>query len=615
MENFVVSARKYRPDSFETVVGQGSITRTLRNAIGTGQVAHAYLFTGPRGVGKTTCARIFAKTINCQNVGEDSEACGVCDSCKAFNDNRSFNIHELDAASNNHVEDIRSLIDQIRIPPQVGKYSIYIIDEVHMLSQQAFNAFLKTLEEPPAHAVFILATTEKHKIIPTILSRCPIFDFKRITVRVMMMHLSNVAQKEGVEVDATSLNIIAQKADGSMRDALSIFDQVVSFSGKKVDSRSVIDNLNVLDYEYYFNMTGALLEGDYKKALTIFDEVLENGFDARNYLNGLGKHFRNLLMGKDQDTIKLMELSGEISDQYRSYAQKCSVDFLFRALDIIGAADISFKTAKDPRLHLEISLLKLTALNMVQIEVKTASPSVIQKPEVKNEKPAAQDEPSVASVTPEEKDDKVAKDSAGSISGEKLEEVKEEVKEEIKEEISEDKPKDKSELAREESKPLPSLSAIKTGPRISDYLNNGNGSGGQAKVEEPDVEEELPIVERELNQENLNELWLSFADNIKEDQPRLYNTLTTQKPLLEEDGTIRLNLNNPLQEKALNSIHSEIVAYVVKSTGNQNVKLETMVEKKNSEKKLYTQEEKFKHMQEKNPELGLFRSTFNLDFD
>ena len=597
MVNFVVSARKYRPDSFDTVVGQGSITRTLKNAIGTGQIAHAYLFTGPRGVGKTTCARIFAKTINCQNIGDDSEACGVCDSCKAFNNNRSFNIHELDAASNNHVDDILNLIDQIRIPPQVGKYSIYIIDEVHMLSQQAFNAFLKTLEEPPAHAVFILATTEKHKIIPTILSRCQIFDFKRITVRGMMMHLSSVAEKEGVEVDATSLNIIAQKADGSMRDALSIFDQVVSFSGKKVDSRSVIDNLNVLDYEYYFNMTGALLDGDYKKALTIFDEVLENGFDARNYLNGLGKHFRNLLMGKDQDTIKLMELSGEIGDQYRSYSQRCSVDFLFRALDIIGVADINFKTAKDPRLHLEISLLKLTALNMGQLSVASVAPA--EAPKVEDGKV---DEKNVESKSEEKQEDK-EEVSIKSIS------------EARSGGSHQDSTQDKVDDSLTEPKHVVSRIPIKTGPRIREFLNNSNGSGSKIEAEEPVVENEVIIVEKELNQDNLNEIWLSFANIIKEDQPRLYNTLTTQKPVLDDDVTIRLNLNNPLQEKALNSIHSEILAYIVKTTGKQDVKLVTLVEKDNTEKKLYTQEEKFRHMQEQNPQLGLFRSTFNLDFD
>ena len=558
MENFVVSARKYRPDSFETVVGQPSITRTLKNAISTDQVAHAYLFCGPRGVGKTTCARIFAKTINCLNPSAESEACNACESCESFNENRSVNIHELDAASNNSVDDIRSLVDKIRIPPQVGKYSIYIIDEVHMLSQQAFNAFLKTLEEPPAHAVFILATTEKHKIIPTILSRCQIFDFKRITVREMMSHLASVAKKESVEIDDTALNIIAQKADGSMRDALSIFDQVVSFSGKKVDYHSVIENLNVLDYEYYFKVTKALLKGDYKKVLTIFDEVLENGFDARNYLNGLGRHFRDLLMCKDEETIKLLELSGEISDQYRVYSKSCSVNFLFKSLRIIGQADINYKQAKDPRLHVEISLMKLSAL--VKEPGLDEAPVKVEKVEGKVEKVEEKVEESPANC----------------------------------------------------HKPAPSNHVINPGPRIKDYINRTTDPDPHEKQVQEETAVEEPQTKLILNQENLNKLWLNFANKIKEDQPRLYNTLTTQNPVLDENKIVRVNMNNPLQEKAMNSIHPEILAFLTKRTGNEDIKIEMIVARAKSEKKLYTQEEKFKHMQEQNPQLGLFRKKFNL---
>ncbi|MCD6346537.1 MAG: DNA polymerase III subunit gamma/tau, partial [Bacteroidales bacterium] len=363
MENFVVSARKYRPDSFDSVVGQPSITRTLKNAIKANQLAHAYLFCGPRGVGKTTCARIFAKTINCQNLQDSTEACGECESCQSFKQNRSFTIHELDAASNNHVDDIRNLIEQVRIPPQLGKYSIYIIDEVHMLSQQAFNAFLKTLEEPPAHAIFILATTEKHKIIPTILSRCQIFDFHRIKIPDMMQYLSEIAELEGVTAEDAALNIIAQKADGSMRDALSIFDQVVSFSGKNVDYHTVVANLNVLDFEYYFTLTEAFLQGNYQSALMVYNEILNKGFDSHNFINGLGAHFRNLLVTRDPQTIQLMELSGDIADQYILISKECSVDWLLRGLDVINACDISYKQAKDQRLHIEIALLKLSGLS------------------------------------------------------------------------------------------------------------------------------------------------------------------------------------------------------------------------------------------------------------
>ena len=313
MDNFIVSARKYRPSSFGMVVGQDVITNTLKNAIAGKHLAQAYLFCGPRGVGKTTCARIFAKTINCENISSDSEACDQCESCESFNSSRSFNIHELDAASNNKVEDIRSLNDQVRIPPQIGKYSIYIIDEVHMLSVSAFNAFLKTLEEPPPHAIFILATTEKHKIIPTILSRCQIFDFKRIRVEDIIYQLKHVAEKESVSFEDEALHIIAQKADGAMRDALSIFDQLVSLCGKSISYRNAIENLNVLDYEYYFRVTNAIFNSDISSVLLTVNEVIEKGFDGYNFLLGLNNHFRDLLVSKDKSTLTLLETTPAVS--------------------------------------------------------------------------------------------------------------------------------------------------------------------------------------------------------------------------------------------------------------------------------------------------------------
>lgn len=357
--NYIVSARKYRPSTFVSVVGQQHITTTLKNAIKGSQLAHAYLFCGPRGVGKTTCARIFAKTINCANISADFEACNQCESCKSFAENRSYNIHELDGASNNSVDDIRSLIDKVRVPPQIGSYSVYIIDEVHMLSASAFNAFLKTLEEPPKHAIFILATTEKHKIIPTILSRCQIYDFNRITIEDAVEHLKYVAKSENIEVEEEGLSVIAQKADGAMRDALSIFDQIVAFSGKNITYQQIIDNLNVLDYDYYFRLVDAFLAEDTTQTLLIFDEILKRGFDAHHFVSGLSSHFRDLLVCKDLATIQLMDVGTKIKEKYGAQAQKSSIDFLIDALQITNDCDLQFRIAKNKRLHVEFALLKV----------------------------------------------------------------------------------------------------------------------------------------------------------------------------------------------------------------------------------------------------------------
>lgn len=362
MDNYVVSARKYRPASFKEVVGQEAITSTLKNAIKNDQLAQSFLFCGPRGVGKTTCARIMAQTINCQAITEEGEACNECDSCKRFKENTSFNIHELDAASNNSVDDIRSLVDQVRIPPQDGKYKVYIIDEVHMLSAQAFNAFLKTLEEPPSYAKFILATTEKHKIIPTILSRCQIFDFKRIQVKDIVGHLQSVSQREGATPETDGLQIIAQKADGALRDALSIFDQIVSFAGKAFTYQDVIDNLNVLDYDYYFRLIESALRNDTSTALLTLNEIIDAGFDGHHFITGLGEHLRNLLVSKDEGTADLLEVGENIRERYREQTKNCDLIFLTRALDVVSQADIDYKSSNNKRLHAEIALLQLCSL-------------------------------------------------------------------------------------------------------------------------------------------------------------------------------------------------------------------------------------------------------------
>ena len=398
MENYIVSARKYRPSTFESVVGQRALTTTLKNAIATQKLAHAYLFCGPRGVGKTTCARIFAKTINCMTPTADGEACNQCESCVAFNEQRSYNIHELDAASNNSVDDIRQLVEQVRIPPQIGKYKVYIIDEVHMLSASAFNAFLKTLEEPPRHAIFILATTEKHKILPTILSRCQIYDFNRISVEDTVNHLSYVASKEGITAEPEALNVIAMKADGGMRDALSIFDQVVSFTGGNITYKSVIDNLNVLDYEYYFRLTDCFLENKVSDALLLFNDILNKGFDGSHFITGLSSHFRDLLVGKDPVTLPLLEVGASIRQRYQEQAQKCPLPFLYRAIKLCNECDLNYRISKNKRLLVELTLIQVAQLTTEGDDVsggrgpkKTIKPVFTQ--------PAAAQQPQVASAT------------------------------------------------------------------------------------------------------------------------------------------------------------------------------------------------------------------------
>ena len=398
MENYIVSARKYRPSTFESVVGQRALTTTLKNAIATQKLAHAYLFCGPRGVGKTTCARIFAKTINCMTPTADGEACNQCESCVAFNEQRSYNIHELDAASNNSVDDIRQLVEQVRIPPQIGKYKVYIIDEVHMLSASAFNAFLKTLEEPPRHAIFILATTEKHKILPTILSRCQIYDFNRISVEDTVNHLSYVASKEGITAEPEALNVIAMKADGGMRDALSIFDQVVSFTGGNITYKSVIDNLNVLDYEYYFRLTDCFFENKVSDALLLFNDILNKGFDGSHFITGLSSHFRDLLVGKDPVTLPLLEVGASIRQRYQEQAQKCPLPFLYRAMKLCNECDLNYRISKNKRLLVELTLIQVAQLTTEGDDVsggrgptKTIKPIFTQ--------PAAAQQPQVASAT------------------------------------------------------------------------------------------------------------------------------------------------------------------------------------------------------------------------
>lgn len=584
MENFIVSARKYRPTTFNTVIGQESITTTLKNAISNNHLAQAYLFCGPRGVGKTTVARIFAKTINCENLNDQLEPCDECESCKAFNNHRSTNIHELDAASNNTVDNIRNLIEQVRIPPQIGEYSIYIIDEVHMLSASAFNAFLKTLEEPPPHAIFILATTEKHKIIPTILSRCQIFDFNRIKVDETVSYLEQISKNENVEYESEALTIIAQKADGAMRDALSIYDQVISFSGKNISYEKVIENLNVLDYDYYFRLTDAFLSGDHSEALLIFNEILDKGFDAHQFINSLSKHFRNLLVCKDEETIQLLEVGAGIKEKYKIQSQKTDLKFLIHALDVTNKYDVSYKTSMNQRLHIELALIEICGINKNE-------PEEVKK-KVKD--------------TPDEKE--TTKDTKDQEDNKKKEKTSKEKKhpKENKEETP----------ANEKISSFSINNALKNNHKPTPEVEENKET--IKKEETTSSAEAKPKEERNMNfsQEDLEKAWQNYADSVKS-KIRLHNMLKSQKPFLKENFNIKINLENPLQAETLSKKYYEMLHFLKNELQNDQLDInwEVLKEETPKKNKLYTAEDKFKHLEKKNQNLQKLKQDFNLDFE
>jgi DNA polymerase III subunit gamma/tau len=571
MENFVVSARKYRPSNFNSVVGQLSITTTLKNAIQRKHLAQAYLFCGPRGVGKTTCARIFAKTINCLNQTAQIEACNECESCVSFNSSRSFNIHELDAASNNSVEGIRKLIEQVRIPPQIGKYSVYIIDEVHMLSQSAFNAFLKTLEEPPAHAIFILATTEKHKILPTILSRCQIYDFNRIKVEDTVTYLEHIAKNEGVKFEPEALSVIAQKADGAMRDALSIFDQVVSFSDNNITYLNVIDNLNVLDYQYYFKLTENFNSGNYTDSLRIFDELLSKGFDAQQFVSGLSNHLRNILVCKDNQTLPLLEVGAAIATRYKEMAATCQPDFLISALEHTNQCDVTFRQSTNQRLHVELMLIKLCSLNQ---EKKKDSDQELDEvsfePEVKKSLPKQPIELSAidAATKPE-----VKRTAPKSIS--------------IKGAVNGTTPVAKPDSSEIVAEPL------------SDDIDSIS-----------DVGEDLP----DITEGSIQSCWRLFAIQIKDNNPNHSSILQTYQPQLIDDYQIKITLESQLQVDLFLEVKSELLLYLRNQLKNKLINIVESIEEQQTQNRPYTAEDKFKCMLQKNPSLAKLKQQLNLDF-
>ena len=590
MSEFIVSARKYRPESFKSVVGQGNITSTLKNAIRNNHLGHAYLFCGPRGVGKTTCARIFAKTINCANPTAETEPCNQCESCKAFNESRSYNIHELDAASNNSVDDIRSLTEQVRIPPQIGKYSVYIIDEVHMLSQSAFNAFLKTLEEPPAHAVFILATTEKHKIIPTILSRCQIFDFNRIKVDDAVKYLLYIASNESIEVDKEALHVIAQKADGAMRDALSIFDQIVSFSGKKIGYQDVIDNLNILDYEYYFKVTESFLQGSVSEALLIFDEIIDKGFDGHNFINGLASHLRDLLVSTDQATVKLLEVSESLKQRYIEQSKRSTPLFLFEALDVCNQTDLKYKESRNQRLLVELALVKLASLV-----------SEKKKPDHQPGKP-------VSDISPEES----AGPAPEPIAGEKKKETDSYSKPKVSGEKSDQDIIKKNVVISEGV----SIKNAISGNDISSPEHTDNQEYEAVQVEnqqEPEIESEVTA----FGPEEMIKAWNLYAEGIRSDKPRLYTTLISREPFLENDFQIMVKFDNTSQlDDFTQNIKQNLLNFMRRELRNDQISIQTLLEEAdNGKRKLYTPDEKYNYLLKKNPALGKLKQEFNLDFD
>jgi DNA polymerase-3 subunit gamma/tau len=544
------------------------LTTTLKNAISTNKLAHAYLFCGPRGVGKTSCARIFAKTINCLDITQDGEACNACESCQAFNEQRSYNIHELDAASNNSVDDIRSLIDQVRIPPAIGKYKVFIIDEVHMLSSQAFNAFLKTLEEPPHHALFILATTEKHKVLPTILSRCQIYDFSRISVADMVEHMEHVASLEQVTAEPEALNVIAQKADGGMRDALSVFDQAVSFTNGNITYQAVIDNLNILDYDYYFRFTDAMLRGEVSSAMLTLNEVMGRGFDGQNIITGLATHFRDLLVCRDEATLALFEVGASIRDRYREMAKRCPEKVLYKAIELANACDLNYKASRNKRLLLELTLIQLCQLT---------------NPEPVSPQPSLQP---VATAP--------AAPKSGTTTTTQL-------------------PPAAPVLPPKETPPPAPPKKSATQPPVSTSLKEiaNDKAKGQAVAQPTPAEEGIATP---FLQDDLVTYWDEYLETI-ENNMYLKSTMINCKPVLQENFHFEVTIHNPGQQEELINNSINILPFLRHRLKNNHVQMRIRISDTTEKKPAYTSAEKYEHLLEINPAIEKLKTEFNLTVD
>ncbi|MBW9201909.1 DNA polymerase III subunit gamma/tau [Bacteroidales bacterium SW292] len=604
MENYIVSARKYRPATFESVVGQHALTTTLKNAIATGKLAHAYLFCGPRGVGKTTCARIFAKTINCLHPTADGEACNECESCVAFNEQRSYNIHELDAASNNSVDDIRQLVEQVRIPPQIGKYKVYIIDEVHMLSTSAFNAFLKTLEEPPHHAIFILATTEKHKILPTILSRCQIYDFQRIGVEDIVAHLAYVASKEGITAEPEALNVIALKADGGMRDALSIFDQVVSFTGGHITYRQVIENLNVLDYEYYFRLTDQLLGNKVSDALLLFNDVLNKGFDGNHFITGLAAHFRDLLVSRDPVTLPLLEVGASIRQRYGEQAKRCPLTFIYRALKLCNDCDLNYRASRNKRLLVELTLIRLAQLTTEEEEVpggrkpqsdlkpiapatQPAAPQPVTQP-APAPQPAPQPAPAPARQATH------AQPATGQAAVAHVASV--------------------LNAQRTEEKKIPVVS--KGGLGISIRHRQTEEKTATATQPTADIQAPEPMPEEDymFNERDVNYYWQEYAGRLPQEQVAIAKRMQNIHLTMLSDTTFEAVVDNSIVAKEFTDLTPVIQNYLRTRLKNRKATLSVRVSAPTEKVRAYGRNEQFQMMAEKNRALLELKDEFGLEF-
>ncbi len=609
MDNYIVSARKYRPMTFDAVVGQEGLTATLKNSIQGGRLAHAYLFCGPRGVGKTTCARIFAKTINCLSPLPNGEACGQCESCKAFNEQRSFNIHELDAASNNSVDDIRQLIEQVMIPPQIGKYKVFIIDEVHMLSTAGFNAFLKTLEEPPQHAIFILATTEKHKLLPTILSRCQIYDFKRMTVDNIVSHLKNVAQKENITAEDAALNVIAQKADGGMRDALSIFDQVASFCNGNITYQQTIANLNVLDYEYYFKLVDYCLDSKITECMLTINEILSKGFEGQYFITGLSSHLRNLLVSQDPQTVELIEANDDVRNRYKQQAERCKPQFLIKAMRLTNQCDLNYKQSQNKRLLIELTLIEMAQLSTDDGASSGLCPTKILKPIFSLlRQPAQQAAPASAATAATASAANTAAISAPVANARHAH--------------AHADMGHATQQAEAASIELPKTSApvrnrmathfsIKRGAQPQD-----SAPKGKEETTQPTLADMQPVapVNAPIDNVSITIAWREFASKLPQQETAIAQQMDFMEPALQEDGnTFLITADNPTLLDIFTNMKPRIENYIRQRLQRPAITMDLRLRQEEDRKRVLTKRERYAEMLKESDALRKLQETFQLE--